>query len=128
MSYSNLIYAEKCVQLSTSCFPEFNYTLEWRKVKHEALRRVLTSHDLFQASSRDEAAGSSSQSQSDSRTAAGASSSGTSESSGTVSRTIMNPIRGILSFSLHLCKEEASKRLYTNAGLCSMTFKHLNPS
>lgn len=59
---------------------------------------------MFQESSREEAAGSSSQSQSDSATAAGASSA-TSESTGTLARTIINPMQGINSFYLHHSKQ-----------------------
>lgn len=80
----------KTAATATSCFPECNHTLQWRKVKHEALCSVLTQQDLFQASIREEAGGSSSQSQSDAGTAAGLSSA-TSESAGTVSRIIFDP-------------------------------------
>lgn len=78
-----------------ACFPEFNYTLQWRKVKRRVLHAVLMYNGLLQASCREDAAGSSSQSQSqsqsDSRTAAGTSSS-TSESAGTASKTITNTL------------------------------------
>lgn len=72
-----------------ACFPEFNYTLQWRKVKRRVLHAVLMYNGLLQ----EDAAGSSSQSQSqsDSRTAAGTSSS-TSESAGTASKTITNTL------------------------------------
>ncbi|XP_031721672.1 aryl hydrocarbon receptor nuclear translocator-like protein 2 isoform X3 [Anarrhichthys ocellatus] len=88
---------------STTYFPEFNYTLQWRKVKHKALCSVFTSHD-FQASSREEAACSSSQSQSDSRTAtrtATSAGSATSESSGQPSQLDLDSmvVPGLSSFS-----------------------------
>lgn len=80
-------------KMKAACFPEFNYTLQWRKVKRGVLHAVLMYNGLLQASSREEAAGSSSQSQSqsDSRTAAGTSSS-TSQSAGTASKTITNTL------------------------------------
>ena len=60
-------------------------------MKHVALCNVLTQRTSLQASSREEAAGSSSQSHSDSGTAAGASSAA-SESTGTVERVTLNPL------------------------------------
>lgn len=86
---------------------QLNYTLWWRKVNHDAPCSVLTSHNLFQASSRDEAAGSSSQSLSGSRTAPGASSAA-SQSSGTVSGIISNLQELPVSLYTHVKKKRAA--------------------